>query len=128
MAGYLKKISRNNIISGFLFLLEILLLFILSSFFIPTVDDLIFRFRLNYSNINEFIHCVAYYGNGRLLGNGFLLFFSRHTNWFYALQTVMTALFAVIIEKIVGLKYSRNFVLLLFFFSPFLFSTPRSPG
>ena len=76
------SVIRKNRISFCIWLMEILLLFILSAFFVPTVDDLIFRF-------------VIYYGNGRLLGNAFVLFFSRHTALFYALQTILFAVFSV---------------------------------
>ena len=65
-----------------MFALEIIVLFVMSSFFIPTVDDLIFKFQFEYHSISEFINYVIYYGNGRVLGNAMLLFFSNHTGLF----------------------------------------------
>lgn len=87
------SVIRKNRISFCIWLMEILLLFILSAFFVPTVDDLIFRFSFEYHSVREFLHYVIYYGNGRLLGNAFVLFFSRHTALFYALQTILFAVF-----------------------------------
>ena len=89
------SVIRKNRISFCIWLMEILLLFILSAFFVPTVDDLIFRFSFEYHSVREFLHYVIYYGNGRLLGNAFVLFFSRHTALFYALQTILFAVFSV---------------------------------
>lgn len=83
-----------------MFALEIIVLFVMSSFFIPTVDDLIFKFQFEYHSISEFINYVVYYGNGRVLGNAMLLFFSNHTGLFYALQAVLTVALAVIVEKL----------------------------
>ena len=75
MIERLKKSSRKDKISVCVFVLEIIMLFVMSSFFIPTVDDLIFKFQFEYHSINEFIKYVVYYGNGRVLGNAVLLFF-----------------------------------------------------
>ena len=97
------SVIRKNRISFCIWLMEILLLFILSAFFVPTVDDLIFRFSFEYHSVREFLHYVIYYGNGRLLGNAFVLFFSRHTALFYALQTILFAVFSVVLEKCVAL-------------------------
>lgn len=112
------SVIRKNRISFCIWLMEILLLFILSAFFVPTVDDLIFRFSFEYHSVREFFHYVIYYGNGRLLGNAFVLFFSRHTALFYALQTILFAVFSVVLEKCVALPYSRHYVFLYFIFQP----------
>lgn len=113
-----KTTSRNDKISACFFVLEIILLLIMSSFFIPTVDDLIFKFQFEYHSIREFINYVIYYGNGRVLGNAMLLFFSNHTGLFYALQALLTVVLAVIVEKITGLKYSRHYVIAFMLLEP----------
>lgn len=113
------SLNRKDKISMYFFVIEIIVMFIMSSFFIPTVDDLLFSFRFPYSNFKEFINYTAYYGNGRLLGNGLLLFFCNHAQLFYALQTVLTAIFAITVEKIVNLKYARHYVIAYFILQPF---------
>lgn len=118
MINILKKSSRKDKISACVFALEIIVLFVMSSFFIPTVDDLIFKFQFEYHSISEFINYVVYYGNGRVLGNAMLLFFSNHTGLFYALQAVLTVALAVIVEKITNLKYSRHYVMAFLLLQP----------
>ncbi len=118
MIERLKKSSRKDKISVCVFVLEIIMLFVMSSFFIPTVDDLIFKFQFEYHSISEFIKYVVYYGNGRVLGNAVLLFFSNHTGLFYALQTVLTVALAVIVEKIINLKYARHYVMAFMLLQP----------
>lgn len=104
----------------YIYVLLIILFFVLSHFFVPTSDDLIFRYdeSFQFNNIREFFNIVFYYGNGRYLGNTFLLVFSRIPEIFYAFETVLIVLFSLLFEKLTELKYSKNIVLLAFIFIP----------
>lgn len=109
--GMSKGNERNQKLFSFVFILEILLFFLLSFFFVPQSDDMSFRYIQEYSSLGEFMHRVFYYGNGRILGNLFELFFSRHTQIFYFIESILVALFAVSVEKVTGLKNSRIIVM-----------------
>lgn len=110
--------SREQKISLFLFILEVALLFITTSFFFPGSDELDFQNYLAFSGPKEFFNNIYYFGNGRFLGNAIGIFFSFHPQWFYLLQTVLTALLCVLTEKLVQVKYSRHFVMAFFLLKP----------
>lgn len=101
------KANKYNII----FVSECLLLFVLSLFFVPQCDDLIFLYVFEYSNLKEFMHHVLYYGNGRLLGNICALFFSRHMELFHIFEIILMAAFSILVEKLTELRNSKIFVL-----------------
>ena len=114
----IKAHSREQIISGMLFALEVMLLFFMSSFFFPGSDELDFQNYLSFSSLNEFLHNVYYFGNGRFIGNAIGVFFSFYPQWFYVVQSVLTALFCVLIEKLTDVRHARHFVMAFFILKP----------
>lgn len=108
---------RGNRIFNYVFVLEVILFFIMAFFFVPEIDDLAFRYYQHFSNIKEFLHCIFYYGNGRLLGNAFLLLFSRNTitfEVFNMLEAVLVVFLSAGIEKLTGLKNAKVLVMAVF--------------
>ncbi len=99
--------NRYNII----FTAECILFLILSSFFVPTNDDLRFAFFFKFDHLTEYLNQVLYYGNGRLLGNGIILFFSKQPQLFYPIEAVIVALFCIGVEKLIDLKNSKLLVM-----------------
>lgn len=108
---------RGNRIFNYVFVLEVILFFIMAFFFVPEIDDLAFRYYQHFSNIKEFLHCIFYYGNGRLLGNAFLLLFSCNTitfEVFNMLEAVLVVFLSAGIEKLTGLKNAKVLVMAVF--------------
>jgi len=100
-------INRYNLI----FTVQCVLFFLLSLFFFPQIDDLIYKYELTYNNMFGFFHNVLYYGNGRFLGNMISMFFCNHIQWLYIAEDMLVVVFAVIVEKLTELKNSKIFVL-----------------
>jgi len=90
-----------------LFIFECILFFVLTFFFVPTNDDLRFAYFFPFNNLSEYLHQVFYYGNGRLLGNGIIIFFSKIPWAFYPVEAVIVTAFAISIEKLTDLKNSK---------------------
>lgn len=114
--------SRSDLhrdkIFNYIFILEAILFFIMAYFFVPELDDIAFRYYQQFDSVKEFIHCTFYYGNGRLLGNAFLLIFSRNAftfTIFNMLEAVMVVFLSIGIEKLINLKNSRLLVLAALF-------------
>lgn len=104
MHKYLK--NKYNVI----FCIEFILFINLAMLFVPTNDDLRFAFYSQYNSFAEFIHQTLYYGNGRLLGNGLIIFFSKHPNFFYPLEAILIFVLASETEKLTELKNSKLLV------------------
>lgn len=119
--------KRKNIISSCLFVVEVVLLFIMTSFFFPGCDEIDFQNWLQFSNLSEFLHHVIYFGNGRFLGNMISIFFSFYPDYFFLLEPVFVALICVFTEKLVGIKYARHLVLGFFMLKPIVVFTQMLP-
>lgn len=99
--------NKYNII----FIIESILFFILCLFFVPVSDDLFFAYNYSYDGLGGLIHQVLYYGNGRLIANFIGMFFAKHIMFFYPIEALLVVLFAVLVEKLIGLKNSKILVL-----------------
>lgn len=111
-----KKIIQSNI----LYIVESIIFFALCFFFTPKIDDIIFHYNefFQFANIKEFIHQTVYYGNGRFLGNGFGILFSKIPEVFYFVEFVLVQVFCFSAEKLIEIKDSKNYFMMIFLLQP----------
>ena len=100
------------------FALEIILFIVLSFFFVPKNDDLIFMYRFQINSFSDIIYNALYYGNGRILGNFFGFVFSLNYQIFYFVEGFLLAFIAWSTERIIELKNSRLIIMALFILQP----------
>ncbi len=113
------KSKYNNInsfkIQGFnvLYFAESVLFLILSYYFVPKLDDIVFKFNsfFQYDDFSGFWHSALYYGNGRLLGNALCILFSKNPQLFYFIEFLIVQIFCISGEKLVNIKNSKLFFL-----------------
>jgi len=103
------KLKENKY--NLLFISECIVFLLMCLFFVPTSDDLFFAYDFLYDGLRGLIHQVFYYGNGRLISNLISMFFAKHIMFFYPLEALLIIVFSIIIEKLIGLKNLRIFVL-----------------
>ncbi len=97
--------------------------FILTFFFVPKIDDIIFNLNefFQFKTFKEFLYETIYYGNGRYLGNGLALLFSKIPKVFYIIEFILVQIFCFSAEKLIGIKNSKLFFLTAFLLQPIQF-------
>lgn len=119
-----KNISEHkNLKNGYIYISELFLFFLAALFFIPTMDDIHFSYGLKYGSCSELLHNAFYYGNGRILGNLFGMFFANHRLLSAVFKTTVLALLTECVHRFFECKENiRSFIFLAFVItSPYLF-------
>lgn len=115
----IKKVSKLNI----LYIAESIIFLVLCFFFTPKIDDIIFHFDefFKFTNFKELVYQTLYYGNGRILGNGFGILFSKIPEVFYFVEFVLVQIFCFSAEKLTEIKNSRVYFMTVFLLQPIFF-------
>lgn len=106
-----------------LYIVESLLFLVLCFFFVPKIDDVIFKYNefFQFTDFKGFLHSTVYYGNGRFLGNGLCILFSRIPKIFYFVEFALVQVFCFAVEKLTEIKNSKNYFLMVFILQPIFF-------
>lgn len=114
-----KKLSKSDIV----YIAESLAFFVLCFFFVPKIDDVIFKYNefFQFTDFKGFLHSVIYYGNGRFLGNGLGIIFSKIPQVFYFVEFVLVQLFCFAFEKLTQIKNAKVYALTVFLLQPIFF-------
>lgn len=115
-------VVKTNRKYEYIYIIESLLFLLLCCFFTPRGDDVIFQFNefFDFTNFNEYVHTVLYYGNGRILGNALCILFTRIPKAFYFIEFIMVHAFCFAAEKLINIKNSKLYFLTLFLLQPIL--------
>ena len=107
-----KKLDKFNV----LYIIESIMFFVLCFFFVPKIDDIIFYYNefFQFTDFKGFLNSVIYYGNGRFLGNGLGIIFSKIPEVFYFVEFVLVQIFCFIFEKLTKLKNAKLYALTVF--------------
>ena len=106
-----------------LYIIESLLFLLLCCFFVPKIDDIIFKYNefFQFNDLKGFIHSAVYYGNGRFLGNGLGILFSKIPKVFYFIEFISVQLFCFLAEKLTEIKNAKNYFMIVFFAGTYIF-------
>ena len=114
-----KRLSKFDIV----YIVESLAFLVLCFFFVPKIDDVIFKYNefFQFNDFKEFLHSVIYYGNGRFLGNGLGILFSKIPEIFYFVEFITVQLFCFAFEKLTEIKNAKLYSLTVFLLQPIFF-------
>lgn len=115
--------SKKSYNLNVLYIVESVIFLVLCCFFTPKIDDIIFHFDefFRFTNFKELVQQTLYYGNGRLLGNGFGILFSKIPEVFYFVEFVLVQIFCFSAEKLTEIKNSRVYFMTVFLLQPIFF-------
>lgn len=114
---------NNQKLLNILYIIESFLFLLLCFFFVPKIDDVIFKYNefFQFTDFKGFIHSVVYYGNGRFLGNGLGILFSKTPKLFYFVEFILVQIFCFAVEKLAEIKNAKLFCLTTFLLQPIFF-------
>lgn len=85
-------------------IIVIVLFLIMSMFFVPTMDDCYYIYGLNSDSLIKSFDNALVYGNGRLIGNAFGMFFANHRVLSALMKTFFLVSIALLTEKLTDIK------------------------
>lgn len=120
--GMLERVNSSKYLN-IVYIIESLLFLGLCFFFVPKIDDVIFKYNefFQFTDFKGFIHSTVYYGNGRFLGNGLCILFSRVPEIFYFVEFVFVQIFCFAVEKLTEIKNSKIYFMMVFLLQPIFF-------